>query len=332
VFHSTPRSSTPMATAVVAIATRFVIRPMTSAARARSTTESPSPTPKGRLVTPAVRTTEANDNTVAIVQTWTSRRRTGTPSRAARSARSALARTAIPVSVVRSRTASATMRSGATITANRSLASKTTPPNSPDHSNGAGSVRMPGPSPQSCGRSSDANASTWARPIVATVSSSRGAPKNRRTTSTSARTPTTTAAPSPAVIPTTHGSPPSTTSSTASVAGSTPRSPCAKLMTRFARQTRARPRAPRAPRRPRTAPEATAPIGMGNAICWRSRISTAGSSVVPARRQRSATPPDLAAPAVTFPLLPSTSPARPAPGREELPRRLAPCGPAHYRR
>ena len=142
---------------MAAIATRWVIRPMTSAASDRSTTDSRAPTPKGRLVTPAVSTTEANDSTVASVHTCASSRRTGMPSSAARSERSAAARTAVPVSVRRSRTATAMIASGATIErAIRSFASKATRRPRRSNSNGGGIVRMAGPSPQARGSSSAA--------------------------------------------------------------------------------------------------------------------------------------------------------------------------------
>ena len=65
--------------------------------------------------------------------------------------------------------------SGATINAIRSLASKTTPPTSSDRSNGAGRERIAGPSPHRSGSANEANASTWDRPIVATVRIRRGA-------------------------------------------------------------------------------------------------------------------------------------------------------------
>ena len=130
--------------------------------------------PNGRLATPAVSTTEKNDSTAAPVQTWASSRRTGMPSRAARSARSADARTATPVSVNLSTDATTASSTGATTRAITSLASKTTPPSSTRSSNGVGSERTAGPSPHRSGRASAAKASTCDRPMVATVRMRRG--------------------------------------------------------------------------------------------------------------------------------------------------------------
>jgi hypothetical protein len=175
VFQRMPDSSRPSTIAVAVIATKWVMRPMTNAASARSTIASPVPNPKGRLVTPAVRHTDTNDSTAASVHTCASRRRTGMPRIEARSARSAAARTAVPVSVTLRKKARPPMSSGATTRAIRSLASKNTSPTLKEISNGAGMVRIAGPSPQARGSSNAANPRIWDSPRVATVSCSRGA-------------------------------------------------------------------------------------------------------------------------------------------------------------
>ncbi len=79
----------------------FSIRPITVAARALTRMVGPSSWPKGRPTMPARRNTATNDSAVAMIQTMVSMRLTGTPSRAARSALSALARTAMPMLVKR---------------------------------------------------------------------------------------------------------------------------------------------------------------------------------------------------------------------------------------
>ena len=235
---------------------------------------------------PAASTTEANDSTVARTHTRVSSRCTGTPRVAARSSRSAAARTPRPVSVRRSTTAIVASRAGATTTATRSLALNPTPPIWAVHANGGGMRRIAGPAPQARGSHRAPKASTWARPSVATVSSNRGERAKRRMTSTSARAPTTTAAARPMPTPSSHGRPERVMSSTARVAGNAPRSPWAKLTTRLARQTRASPTAPRALVSPRMAPESHAPRGRGNAtICT---ASTASGGTTGAQRARAA--------------------------------------------
>ena len=175
VFQRMPVSNSPSTTAVTVMATKWVMRPMTSAASERRTIARPAPSPKGRLVTPAVRQTDTNDSTAARVQTWASSRRTGMPSSEARSGRSAAARTAVPVSVRRRNSASPPIISGATTSAIRSFASKLTCPTLKLSSKGGGSVRIAGPSPHARGRSSAQKPRICDRPRVATVSCRRGA-------------------------------------------------------------------------------------------------------------------------------------------------------------
>ncbi len=77
------------------------MRPITAAARARSRIAGPRTWPMGRPTIPARRNTARNARTVASTHTTVCSRRTGTPSDAARSARSAPARIAIPMSLRR---------------------------------------------------------------------------------------------------------------------------------------------------------------------------------------------------------------------------------------
>ncbi len=123
-FHDTPSSSTPRATALVATAGRSVSRPSISAASARSSTPSVSAEPTGRPRMPARRNRATNASAAASAHTSTCSRWTGIPRVAARSARSALARMAVPARVRRRNSASATITTGATTRAMRSLADR----------------------------------------------------------------------------------------------------------------------------------------------------------------------------------------------------------------
>jgi hypothetical protein len=90
---------------------------------------------------------------------------------------------------------------GTTIIVKMSLALNVTPPNTQLASNGCGS-RVPNDvSPNARGRNRPAPASSCDRPMVATVSTSRGALKKRRTIRPSTSTPSTTAATSPTISP-----------------------------------------------------------------------------------------------------------------------------------
>ena len=135
---------------------------------------------------------------VATVHTTVCRRRTGMPSVLARSARSALARTAVPASLRRSQSASAMKATGMRIIAMMSLPEKTVPLTSKLAEKGASSrVWAKASLPNAWGRNSAAPVSTWARPIVATVRMRRGARKKRRMMSISTTTPSTSAATTP---------------------------------------------------------------------------------------------------------------------------------------
>ena len=111
--------------AAKATAGRSTMPPITRAARIRSRKPKVDTLPPmGRPTTPARRNTPLNARRVATIQTTVWSRLTGMPSRAARSARSAEARTAMPTSVRRRNTARAIITSGATTRAASSSAPK----------------------------------------------------------------------------------------------------------------------------------------------------------------------------------------------------------------
>ena len=111
--------------------------------------------------------------------------RTGTPSRRARSVFSAAARMAVPARDRRRNQASAPTTTGTTATASRWLPVMSAGPTSND-SELSGVSNAPSTRPSApnsfWGMSSSIPPRTWARPMVATVSTSRGASANRRTT------------------------------------------------------------------------------------------------------------------------------------------------------
>ena len=98
-FVPTATSRTPSAVAAAVIATRSTIPPSTSAARARSSRSKLSVESIGRPSTPARRNTATNASTRRDAHTTVCSRFTGTPSSDARSALSALARTAMPTAL-----------------------------------------------------------------------------------------------------------------------------------------------------------------------------------------------------------------------------------------
>ena len=190
-FHDTPSSSIPSATALVATAGRSVSRPSISAASARSSTPSVSAEPTGRPRMPARRNRATNASAAASAHTSTCSRWTGIPRVAARSARSALARMAVPARVRRRNSASATITTGATTRAMRSLADRMIGSIVNVKSTGAAMRVATGRSPHRSGSSSAPAASSCDSPIVATVSTSRGALAKRRITTTCTTAPST---------------------------------------------------------------------------------------------------------------------------------------------
>ena len=134
-----------------------------------------------------------NARRVATIQTTVCRRLTGMPSRAARSARSADARMAMPTSVRRRKTARAIITSGATIRAATSSAPKISGSMVKRMSQGRSRAWAWGRSPHRRGRSRAHAPRRVASPMVATVRMSRGASKKRRMMASSTMAPTTTA-------------------------------------------------------------------------------------------------------------------------------------------
>ena len=152
---------------------------------------------------PLRRKTAANASAAATDHTRVCSRATGTPSRAARSALSALARMAVPASLRRRKAVTATMRIGVTTSPSRSLASNVMVPIWRVASNGG--VMRPATRSRSHRRGSSmaAATSTWLRPMVATVTSRRGECENRRMTTRSVVAPSASAASSPTTRATT---------------------------------------------------------------------------------------------------------------------------------
>ena len=119
-------------------------------------------------------------STAVITHTMVWIRATGTPRVAARSARSATARTAMPILVYRMKSAKAPSTSGTMMNAIRSLSLKKMPPISTLMSNGGFSSGRPmSLNPNQRGMNSARAVNSWAMPMVATVRTSRGARENR---------------------------------------------------------------------------------------------------------------------------------------------------------
>ena len=192
-------SRMPSAMAAAAMTPNRSMRPITTAPSARSRKVGPRTVPMGSPTAPARSHIPKNASTVATVQTIVCRRRTGTPSVAARSARSALPRTATPMLLSRSQAASAMNAMGIAIIAITSLPLKIVLPTWNLTENG-GSRRLVWKSwPNAWARNRPAPIRTWERPIVATVRIRRGARKNRRMISVSTTIPSKTAATRPVV-------------------------------------------------------------------------------------------------------------------------------------
>ena len=131
--------------------------------------------------------------------------------------------------------ASAAIASGAATIASTSLPWKRTTPMWNEKLNGDGKLCGATLAPKARGSPISPKTSSWAMPIVATVRIRRGARAKRRMITNSMNTPRTTPLARPTSIAGRYGQPDSAISSTASDAGSPPRSPCAKLTIRLAR-------------------------------------------------------------------------------------------------
>ncbi len=269
--HTTDCSTMPSATAAITIVGRRSIPPITAAARARKRSAGPRIVPMGSPMIPARRKTARNASTAAMTHTRVSSLRTGMPSSAARSAFSAVPRTATPTRVRRN-SASSVHTTGTATAAMISPPRNFTNPMVNCALIGAGSGSVLVTSNQR-GSRRPAPASTCARPMVATLRISRGERKNLRITRSSTTAPSTTAATIPVANASSQLAPLLTTSSTANDAGAKPRSPCAKLRIRLARYTSAIPSEIRAVSPPSTAPYTTMPAGGPHRTCTNRRNS-----------------------------------------------------------
>ena len=117
----------------------------------------------------------------------------------------------------------------------RSLALSTTEPISNVQSNGAAMRSDAALRPHSRGVMIASTTSSVAMPIVATVSTRRGALRKRRTSATSTTAPSTSEPTRPMPSPSQYDQPQNTMRPTARATGAEPRSAWAKLMTRLAR-------------------------------------------------------------------------------------------------
>ena len=194
-------STIPSPMAAAAMVVKRSNRPNTAAASACTRNVGGRTSPIGRPTAPARRNMPRNASSEATTHTTVCSRFTGMPSVKARSARSADPRIATPTRERCRNSAMAKRQMGTTIIVSTSLALKLVPPISKLASNG-GASRVPNDwSPKARGRNSPAPASSWARPIVATVSTRRGDEKNRRMMRVSTSTPRTSAAARPAISP-----------------------------------------------------------------------------------------------------------------------------------
>ena len=236
-------STTPRLTAATKMSGRLVMRPITHAASERTRIAGPSTLPRESPSAPARRNTATKASTAAMVHTTSCTRLTGMPSSTARSALSALARTAMPRLVKRKNAARAALQTTTAITAMTWLALKMMGEISKESSKGAGKVcggvgssNVPGNALwASRGKARPRATRSCARPRVATVRMRRGALAKRRMMPNCTSAPSPTASSSPRTNAIGYGMPTLTMSSTAAMDGTSPRSPWAKLTMRLAR-------------------------------------------------------------------------------------------------
>ncbi len=181
--HATPCWRMPSATAEAAMTGNSVKLPRASAARAVTRAVSPKVGSSGRPRIVAWKKMLTKDRTPATTQVTDCRRPTGMPSMEARSRRSPTACTASPTSLRVNQRETAARQASETMTATRSLASRTTGPTCQANCQGklATAVAM-GAWPQIRGMSRLRTTRSWDRPMVATVRISRGERRKRRTT------------------------------------------------------------------------------------------------------------------------------------------------------
>ena len=202
-FHATPCCRIPRATAEAAMVGSSVKLPSASAARAVTSAVSPYVGSSGRPRIVAWKKMLTKERTPATTQVTDWRRPTGMPSMEARSRRSPAACTATPMSLRVNQAHTAARETTETMTATRSLASKTIGAMCQwkSHGNVATAVEI-GACPQMRGINRLSTTRTWARPMVATVRMRRGERRKRRITTNSAEKVSSTTATSPVARPT----------------------------------------------------------------------------------------------------------------------------------
>ena len=201
-FQNTACSNTPMPMPASIAPGRLSMRASTAAASAGSSSAGPLVKLDPDPMSGAASMADSAESTAATAHTTVDSRRTGMPSSMARSALAELARIATPTALRRRNSVIRPSTTGTTIstctwapenssgeTWNDSRSGVLNPPDSPPSGP---------PPPNSDGSVSSMPDRIWARPMVATVSTSRGAQKNRWMTSRSASAPTSAAVRMPA--------------------------------------------------------------------------------------------------------------------------------------
>ena len=148
-----------------------------------------------------------NDSNAAIPHTTVFSRAVGIPSIAARSVRSAVALIAVPSRLRLRNHATPAMQIGPTIRAIRWLALRITGPIVHVQSSGGAIRSLARLRPHQRGTRIPSTTRSWLMPRVATVTTSRGEWRNRRTIPSSTTTPSATAITSPSPSPTRYGRP-----------------------------------------------------------------------------------------------------------------------------
>ena len=196
-FHTTPASRSPRLTADAVTAPMSVRPPRTRAVRAaRSALRlSAEPTPSPRM--PVRRMSPENERMAAVAHTIVWSPSTPMPRRRARSARSALALMAMPMWVKRRAAARARRMAGATMAATTWSAENTSGLTVKWRSIGACSCSVAGVLCHHDGMKRLAAARSCAKPIVATISTRRGARRKRRMMTSSTTQPSAIAATRP---------------------------------------------------------------------------------------------------------------------------------------
>ena len=236
VFHRATCSMIPSPMPAPSATGRDSMRAITAAARAGSSTAGPVLTAPGAIpVKGALRMKASAASPPASIQTIVVLRRTGIPRSRARSVFSAAARTAVPWSVRRRNQASASSTKGATSTISISSPPRRFTPRSSSRSRGTanGPVRLT--KSRALEPTISMPPSTWARPMLATVTTRRDASRKRRSTSTSTPAPRAMPPATPSASATPNGTSCSRYRPMASTPTRLPIAPWAKFTNRLAR-------------------------------------------------------------------------------------------------